>query len=297
MARLTIVGYFSAYHGSRSKRHDDFVVELDYEGPIDDGFIQGLSYTTLRGNLDRVLQELEGKWLNEIIGRATKERLGEYILYRVRETNPLRVRIVQETQRLEVSTDEVDYADYQALLQLSRAEGLIYMGNFDDALEFLAGMEQSQGLEHHLYRIWHLRGRCLKYKKEYRKAVDEFNKILEHDPQNGEAHRNLGNLLYELGERYQMIQHFDRAVELQPQSARSWNNRGYALRALERFDEALRDHTRAIELDPHYAEAYSDRAAVYAAMGQENLAAADLATARDLRDRGMDSYEHKQIAL
>jgi tetratricopeptide (TPR) repeat protein len=297
MATLTIVGKFSAYHGSRTQRPDDFVVELDYEGPIVDGFIQGVSYTALRGNLDRVLEELEGKWLNEIIGRATKERLGEYVLYRVRATSPLRVRIVQQTQRLEASADEVDYSDYQSLLQLSRAEGLIYMGRFDDALDCLAGLEQGQGAERHLDHIWHLRGRCLKYKKEYRKAAGEFGKILEHDPQNGEAHRNLGNLLYELGEHDQMVKHLDRAVELQPQSARCWNNRGYALQALERFEEALRDHTQAIELDPQYAEAYSDRAAAYAALGQKDVAAKDLATAQDLRDRGMDSYKHEQIVL
>jgi tetratricopeptide (TPR) repeat protein len=297
MAKLTIVGKFFAYHGSRTKRPDDFVVELDYEGPVVDGFIQGWSYAALRGNLDRLLEELGSKWLNEIIGRATKERLGEYILYRLRSTNPLTVRIIQPAQRVEVYANEVDVAIYQTLLPLSRAEGLLFMGRFDDALALLGGLEQRHGEARLQNRILHLRGRCLKYKREYRKAAAEFAKILENNPQDSEAHRNLGNLLYELGEREQMLQHFDRAVDLQPQSARCWNNRGYALQALERFEDALHDHTRAIELDPQYAEAYSDRAAAYAALGKDDLAVEDAAAAQALRDRGMDSHEHKQIVL
>ena len=137
MAILTVNCKFNAIHGSREKRSDEFHIEVSYEGPVVDGFISGSSYTAIKGHLDNVLQELEGTWLNEVIGRATKERLAEYLLYRLRSTNPVSVRIVQPTQSVEISATETDFTNFEFSLLLARAEGHMYRGNFMDSLRLL----------------------------------------------------------------------------------------------------------------------------------------------------------------
>ena len=60
------------------------------------------------------------------------------------------------------------------------------------------------------------------------------------------------------------IADFSRSIELNPQDGAAYNNRGLVRAAgLKEYDQAIADFSKAIELDPKFAEAYDNRAIAY----------------------------------
>jgi|GEM_PF-4115874 len=294
MAKLIIIDQLFASHGSIRKKNDMFGVEVIYEGKIENGFTRGLSYSAIKANLHSTLQELSGVWLNEIIGRATKERLAQYLLFKLRSTNPRAIRIKQQNQHVEVSYSETDYSNFEEVLLTWRAEGLLFQGCFKEALELLKDISDEATIRSD---VLYLQGRCFKYLEDFIQAKDIFSRIIANDPNNGQAHRNLGNAYYELGDYQSMMKHFDISVDLLPGSARTINNRGFARQALGDFSKAKKDHDAAIAIDPCYAEAYLDRASALEKMGDTAAADEDRKKAQQLIESGMDTYMHKKITL
>jgi len=81
------------------------------------------------------------------------------------------------------------------------------------------------------------------------------------------AHFNLGNCLYELGDRAGAAAAFEAAVAAAPDYAEAWNNLGIALSALQRGGDAIAAFRRALQLVPHYADAHYNLADALAAAG------------------------------
>jgi hypothetical protein len=93
-------------------------------------------------------------------------------------------------------------------------------------------------------------------------AVNAYDKAIKLAPTYAEAWSNKGNVLYELRRYQEALEHHDRAIALQPAYAEAWSNKGNALYELELYEEALRHHDRAINLNPSYAEAWSNKGLV-----------------------------------
>ena len=58
-----------------------------------------------------------------------------------------------------------------------------------------------------------------------------------------------------VGER--AIENYNKAIELDPNDADAYNNRGLAYYYLEEYERAIEDYNKAIELNPNYA--YNNR--------------------------------------
>jgi tetratricopeptide (TPR) repeat protein len=80
------------------------------------------------------------------------------------------------------------------------------------------------------------------------------------DPRNADFHSNLGGVLHELKQHERAVESCDRALALQPDLAVAHYKRGLALYALGRYLDAVEAFSRTIALDSRFAAACYDRA-------------------------------------
>ena len=87
-----------------------------------------------------------------------------------------------------------------------------------------------------------------------------------------------------LGKFERAVADYTRALELNPNYARAYHNRGLAYDQLGEIDRAIADYSKALELNPSYALAYYHRGLAYQKQGRPELAQADWKRAQELLD-------------
>jgi tetratricopeptide (TPR) repeat protein len=117
--------------------------------------------------------------------------------------------------------------------------------------------------------------------QEYERAIEDFGRAIELNPEDATAYHNRGSTYGDLQEYEQAIEDYDRAIELNPEYATAYNNRGLAYAHLQEYERAIEDYGRAIELDPEDARPYLSRGAAYAQL-QDARAIEDLERAAEL---------------
>jgi len=85
-----------------------------------------------------------------------------------------------------------------------------------------------------------------------------------------------------LGEYARAIADYDRAIEADPERAVLYANRGAAYASLGRYGWAVADYGQAIQVDPQEAEFYANRGAAYAYVGDYGRAIQDLERAVEI---------------
>jgi tetratricopeptide (TPR) repeat protein len=78
-----------------------------------------------------------------------------------------------------------------------------------------------------------LKGNEHSYNKEYRQAIEYYDKALKIDPKYALALNNKGLALDKLGKYNEAIQSYDKALEIDPKYALALNNKGLALNKLQ----------------------------------------------------------------
>jgi len=71
------------------------------------------------------------------------------------------------------------------------------------------------------------------------------------------------------------IADFNDAIKINPSLAIAYNNRGSAVQSKGDYDRAIADYSEAIKIDPNYAVAYSNRGNLFEAKGRREEAIAD----------------------
>jgi tetratricopeptide (TPR) repeat protein len=104
-----------------------------------------------------------------------------------------------------------------------------------------------------------LRAQALVGLKQFKKAIDDFDEAIKHNPKNAEAYNRRGNAYRKLKQYEKAIEDHNKAIELNPEYAGAYTNRGIAYRRLEQYEKAIEDHSKAIEINPNYAWAYNNR--------------------------------------
>lgn len=118
--------------------------------------------------------------------------------------------------------------------------------------------------------------------KEYRQAIEHYDKAIRLNPKNAIAYGNRALAHLYLNEYNEAIEDNNIAVSLDPKYAGAFRNRGYAYAQLGQHQQAIYDYGKATELDPNDAVAYRNRAISYRKLGKPELAEADEAKAREL---------------
>ncbi len=98
--------------------------------------------------------------------------------------------------------------------------------------------------------------------KDYKSALDDFNKQVLLDVNNPKAYYNRGSAKSELKDYNGAISDYKEAIRLYPNYSMAYNNIGWAKFELKKFNEALVDLNMAIKLDSKNSVAYDSRAEV-----------------------------------
>jgi len=287
MAILGLVREFKASHGTKDVKETSFNVEVALEGRLEGDFVRGVDYDVLSKELSKVIESLDKKYLDDIVGRATIENIACYILFHMRNKQISSVKVSEDNGQY-VSVFSQDIPDnYEARLFFNRGASNLVRRKFNQAIrEF----NEALRTEPNTAEIYNCLGRCHKFLKNYDLALIEFSRAVEIKPDFGEAFRNRGNIRYSLGQFNLMMADFNQAVCLMPFSALAYNNRGFAHQHFRNYEEAVKDHLKAIELDPSYAEAYLDLAKAYNALGQMIHARKNYAIGKEL-EKSQDPFE------
>ncbi|WP_151483189.1 BREX system ATP-binding domain-containing protein [Streptomyces albicerus] len=120
-----------------------------------------------------------------------------------------------------------------------------------------------------------LRGRELRNGGEYGRALEEFDRAIELDPELAWAHYGRGLTCQLMDDFPAALAALDRADELAPDTDWIIAERAETYRLAGRFEEAVTDFSRAVALDPTYATALTGRAVCRHSLGQYDAALAD----------------------
>jgi tetratricopeptide (TPR) repeat protein len=108
--------------------------------------------------------------------------------------------------------------------------------------------------------------------RDFSRAVPLYERVLELQPDNAEAHYKCANALRDLGRAEEALDHYDRAVLHKADFAHAWCNRGVVLQGLGRGEAALASYDRAIEFDPTDAISLVNRGALLQSLARWSAA-------------------------
>jgi len=93
-------------------------------------------------------------------------------------------------------------------------------------------------------------GRAYGDKREYDRAIEDFNQAIRLDPHNAPAFNNRGRAFGGRREYDRAIEDFDRAITLDPNAAVAFNNRCFARATVNQFQKAVADCNESLRLQP-----------------------------------------------
>jgi tetratricopeptide (TPR) repeat protein len=99
-----------------------------------------------------------------------------------------------------------------------------------------------------------------------------------------------GGAYHERKDYNKAIEDYTKAIDLDPNYARAYSSRGDAYHCKENYNKAIEDYTKAIALDPNLANAYFERGCVYVAKNFISKAIEDFSQVIRLKPDNSDAY-------
>jgi tetratricopeptide (TPR) repeat protein len=151
-----------------------------------------------------------------------------------------------------------------AVRQYELGGGRTESEQFSDAV---AAYNQAIALEPSYYEAWNGLADALNRNGQFNEALAASNRSLGINPNYVQGWINRGQILYNIGYRYEDVAHdtaaadalyaeqvtaFEKAIALNPTSAEAWFNKAYALAGMKRYDEAIAAFDQVGVIDPSY---------------------------------------------
>ncbi len=102
------------------------------------------------------------------------------------------------------------------------------------------------------------------HQENFDKAIEEFNKALELDPNFGRAHNDLGYTYLRMGNYIKAIEHFKKYVSLHPDDANPLDSLAEAYFQMGKLDDAIAKYKDALEIKPDLDRIYFSVGYIYA---------------------------------
>ncbi len=104
--------------------------------------------------------------------------------------------------------------------------------------------------------------------KEFSKAIQAYQKVIELDPTYVEAYNNMGIVYQMLGNADRAFGAYQKATEINPRYEKGYNNLGILLLLKGRYEEALGSFQKALAVNPDNIEAHINLGILYKKKGQ-----------------------------
>ena len=225
----------------------------------------------------------------------------------------LRAKTQAEKDRIRKQMKDAD-RDFLANQKLEEGNKLYYAKDYNGAIKLY-----DEVIKFGEYaEAYNNRGNAYSDLGQKERAIQDFNKAIQLNPNYAKAYNNRGNAYDDLGQKERAIQDytrsielnnpelylpyynrgiaymdglkqyeraiqdFNKAIQLNPNDAKTYNNRGIAYKNLGQYERAIQDYNKAIELNPNLHQAYNNRGVAYALLGNFKQAIADVSKAIEL---------------
>ena len=143
-------------------------------------------------------------------------------------------------------------------------------------------------------RQW--RGAFYMQKKDWDRALADFDEVLRREPKNASAYNRRGVVYLEKLAWDKAIADFDQAIRYNPKSEHNYNNRGLALLSKGETERAIADFNQTLAINPQAGPALNNRALAYGQRGQHDRAIADYDEALRLNPKYYEAALNRAIA-
>jgi len=144
--------------------------------------------------------------------------------------------------------------------------------------------------EPNMYFAYNNRGAVYMKKQMYQEALADFQNALRISPNDMKAQYNLSRCHLLMKNYHEGLRNYDRLIEQHPEMAKAWNDRGKIKNDLTLFSDALYDLNKAIELDSNLYEAYNNRGISKASLGDYEGALSDFNKSMDINADFAEAY-------
>jgi tetratricopeptide (TPR) repeat protein len=111
----------------------------------------------------------------------------------------------------------------------------------------LVAFNKSIKLYPHVY-VYMARGNTYSWMGENEKALADYNKVIEFDPEYAAVYVARGNVYHKLGEREKALASYNWAIELDPELVEAYYNRGLEYKDVGQVEKAIVDFEQVLEL-------------------------------------------------
>ncbi len=119
-------------------------------------------------------------------------------------------------------------------------------------------------------------GAASKDQNQKRKWIDEavkhVSRAIEIYPKYGDAHSQLGLLMFRKGQNNKALENYNTAIKYKPTDAKIYSNMGIIYFQKNDFAKAEEVYRKAVELDPRFVDALRNLGSVFAQTGRPDLA-------------------------
>jgi SpoVK/Ycf46/Vps4 family AAA+-type ATPase len=140
------------------------------------------------------------------------------------------------------------------------------------------------------------RGLSYYNKKDFDKAISDYNRAAELDGRNAIIYNNRGDAYYRKQDFDKSIVDYDKAIALNPKYLKAFYNRGLAYACQQDYERAVKDFDKVVELNPNFSEAYHIRGLAYDYMGNYEKAISDYDKAIELKPDFTEAMTHRDQA-
>jgi Tfp pilus assembly protein PilF len=131
--------------------------------------------------------------------------------------------------------------------------------------------------------------------REFLKAIQSYQKVIELDPTYIEAYNNLGIIYQEIGDFDRAFRAYQKSIEINPQYEKGYNNLGILFYLKGRNEEALEAFQKALAINSNNIESHINLGVLYKKQGQLNKAIESYQKALDINP--LHREIHYNIAL
>jgi Tfp pilus assembly protein PilF len=139
------------------------------------------------------------------------------------------------------------------------------------------------------------RGKAFEDDKNYRKALDDYEKAIELNPGFPDSFINRGTVLETIGSHHQAIESYNEAIKIDLRAEDAYYNRGISYGSLGQYQKAIQDFTTAIALNSEYTIAYHNRGVSWGITGDYKRSISDLTMAIRLNPQYGEAYYNRGI--
>jgi tetratricopeptide (TPR) repeat protein len=143
--------------------------------------------------------------------------------------------------------------------------------------------------------IYSNRGAVYASAGQFNRAITNYNRAIELNPNFADAYNHRGIAYHNLGQLKQAVADYTKAIELKPNYIEAYNNRGIAYEKLGQPEQGICDYNTSIELNPNLAEAYNNRANAYVKLGQFDQAISDYTRAIKNKSSLAEAYGNRAV--